>query len=180
MALIGAGLPLLTSRRRAHRPRAKRPALPPIAAPPANKLLAAMIRLQDATRRDLVIAGGAKRGTGGAPVYDGDPKRIWTINGASGEASAKPLFSVKRGTPVSSRSGTTRRRSSRCTSTATPSACCTPWTTAGSPIASTPCRCRRTGRSASPSIADNPGKWLSPRRCSSASTPGLWTWFEVT
>ena len=49
---------------------------------------------------------------------------------------------------------------SRCTCTATSSACCTPSTTAGSPISSTPCRCRRTARCRIAFIADNPGKWL--------------------
>src|SRR5205085_2022085 len=78
---------------------AQRPALRAIAPLPPNKLLPPAIKLQDPTRRDLVIAGGARRGANGEPVFDGDPKRIWTVNGAQGDAGSKPLVTVKRGTP---------------------------------------------------------------------------------
>ena len=97
-ALIGPGVPLVAITAAGAPP--KRPALPPIAGLPENKLLPPAIRLQSAARRDVVIAGGARRGAGGEPVYDGDPRKIWTVNGAAGEAGAKPLLSVRRGTPV--------------------------------------------------------------------------------
>jgi FtsP/CotA-like multicopper oxidase with cupredoxin domain len=180
MALIGAGLPLLTITTAGTPASAKRPALPPIAAPPANKLLAPMIRLQDATRRDLIIAGGAKRGTGGAPVYDGDPKRIWTINGASGEVSAKPLFSVKRSTPVS-----------LAIRNDTPAVqplhvhghvfrLLHPMDDGWEPyfLDTVQVPENRTVRIAF--HADNPGKWLIASTVLERFDTGLWTWFEVT
>ncbi|HYF54068.1 MAG TPA: multicopper oxidase domain-containing protein, partial [Salinarimonas sp.] len=50
---------------------AERPSLPP------------EIRLQNAARRDLALGGGARRTPEGAR-YDGDPARIWTVNGTAG------------------------------------------------------------------------------------------------
>src|SRR3954471_1994819 len=69
-ALIGQGAPLLTVTTTGEPAAAKRPALPAIAPLAPNKLLPPAIKLQDATRRDLVIAGGARRGANGEPVFD--------------------------------------------------------------------------------------------------------------
>ena len=71
-----------------------RPARPPIASLALNPLLPTAIRLQDAKRIELVIEP-AKAGTGTTdrPLY-------WTINGAAEPSSGKPLFSVRRGAPV--------------------------------------------------------------------------------
>jgi FtsP/CotA-like multicopper oxidase with cupredoxin domain len=73
---------------------AKRPARPPIAALPFNPLLPAEIRLEAAKKVDVIVEGGAARTPPGA-------KTIWKLNGAPGGIDGKPLFSVKRGTPVS-------------------------------------------------------------------------------
>ncbi len=71
-----------------------RPPLPAIASLEHNPLLPTAIRLQDAKRIELVIAPAKDASAPGHPV-------LWTINGAAADApSAKPLFSVKRGSPV--------------------------------------------------------------------------------
>jgi FtsP/CotA-like multicopper oxidase with cupredoxin domain len=72
----------------------KGPARSPIASLPLNPLLPAEIRLAEAKKVDIVVEGGAARTTLGA-------KTIWTLNGAPGGLDSKPLFQVKRGTPVS-------------------------------------------------------------------------------
>jgi FtsP/CotA-like multicopper oxidase with cupredoxin domain len=71
-----------------------RPALPAIASLDRNPLLPTAIRLQDAKRIELVIAPAKEASAPGHPA-------LWTINGAAASAPAdKPLFSVKRGSPV--------------------------------------------------------------------------------
>lgn len=72
---------------------APRPALPPIASLQGNAALPAVIQLQNARRMDLSIARRPSRGL--------DPARLWEFNGATMSIESKqPLFSVKRGTPV--------------------------------------------------------------------------------
>ena len=96
----------------------------------------------------------------------------WTINGTAGDARV-PVLKVKRGTPVVLALEQPDRSScSPCTFMATPSGCCMGSTTAGNPISSTPLQVpeRRTARIAF--VADNPGKWLLPRRSWSVSTAG--------
>jgi FtsP/CotA-like multicopper oxidase with cupredoxin domain len=95
-ALLGQGIPLATFATKGAAA-AKRP---PIAAIGENGLLPREIKLQNARRAELAIAGGAKLDAKGTPSFDGDPAKAWTINGAAGSAGAAPLFSVKRGTPV--------------------------------------------------------------------------------
>jgi len=73
---------------------AKRAAQPAIAALPLNPLLPAEIRLAEAKKLDIVVEGGSPRMLPGA-------KTLWRLNGAPGGFDGKPLFSVKRGTPVS-------------------------------------------------------------------------------
>jgi FtsP/CotA-like multicopper oxidase with cupredoxin domain len=72
----------------------KRPARAPIASLPLNPLLPAEIRLAQAKKVDIVVEGGSARTPPGA-------KTLWRLNGAPGGLDSKPLFSVKRGTPVS-------------------------------------------------------------------------------
>ncbi len=74
--------------------RAKRPPRPPIASLPLNPLLPTEIRLEAAKKVDVIVEGGAARTPPGA-------KTIWKLNGAPGGIDGKPLFAVKRGTPVS-------------------------------------------------------------------------------
>jgi FtsP/CotA-like multicopper oxidase with cupredoxin domain len=83
VATLGQGVPLLALGTEGGR----RPALPPIAPLPPNRSLPAAIRLQNATRKDLVIKG------------DPAARPAWTINGAAGSAE-KPMLAVKRGQPV--------------------------------------------------------------------------------
>lgn len=100
-ALIGQGLPLATLTASGE-PLAQtgRAAIGSI---PENKRLPAEIRLQSALRRELVLTGGVrpdKTKPGAEAPYQGDPTRVWQINGASGTAGTAPLFSVKRGQVV--------------------------------------------------------------------------------
>ncbi|RVU17153.1 multicopper oxidase family protein [Methylobacterium oryzihabitans] len=98
-ALIGQGMPL------AHIvPKGDPvPARPPVGPIGENPRLPAEIKLQNAFRRDIAIAGGAafdKAKPEAPPTFTGDPARIWTLNGAPGGAGNPPLFTVKRGTVV--------------------------------------------------------------------------------
>jgi FtsP/CotA-like multicopper oxidase with cupredoxin domain len=83
MATVGQGVVLLTLRTEGER----RAPLASIAPLPPNRSLPAAIRLQNASRKDLVIRG------------DPAARAAWTINGAPGNAE-KALLSVKRGQPV--------------------------------------------------------------------------------
>jgi FtsP/CotA-like multicopper oxidase with cupredoxin domain len=81
---------------------AKKPA-PPIAAAPPNPLLPTETRLERSTKLDLVIAGGATRTTPSGYKPAGEAlKHVWSINGKSSTGiDGPPLFSVKKGFPVS-------------------------------------------------------------------------------
>ena len=68
-----------------------RAALPAITRISVNPRLPAIIRLQDAKRVELAIE----------PNLHGDSNHLWKLNGVSAFGlPAKPLFSVKAGTPV--------------------------------------------------------------------------------
>ena len=63
-----------------------------------NPLLPSVIRLERSLKVDLVIDGGAKSKDTPTPA---DASKVWTLNAtASDGVSGKPLFKVKRGTPV--------------------------------------------------------------------------------
>ncbi|CAO4167064.1 Multicopper oxidase family protein [Methylorubrum populi] len=100
-ALIGQGLPLATLAATGEPLiQAGRGTIGSI---PENKRLPAEIRLQSALRRELVLSGGVrpdKTKPGSETPYQGDPAKIWQVNGASGVAGAAPFFSVKRGQVV--------------------------------------------------------------------------------
>lgn len=100
VGVIGTGLDLIRITTDAAAP--ARRDLPPLVAVAANPLLPAEIKLNLATRADVVMDGGAKPGADGKPAFTGDPTRAWTINGVAGDGrgGAKPIVSVKRGTPV--------------------------------------------------------------------------------
>jgi FtsP/CotA-like multicopper oxidase with cupredoxin domain len=179
-ALIGPGVPLLTLTTTGEPAASKRPALPPITGLSLNPLLPPAIRLQDAVRRDVVVAGGARKGAGGEPVYDGDPRRIWTVNGAAGDAGGKPLVTVKRGQPVV-----------LAIRNATPTVqplhlhghvfrLLHPFDDGWEPYFLDTMQVpeNRTVRIAF--VADNPGKWLLASTVLERFDTGLWTWFEVT
>lgn len=96
-AKIGNGVPIFRYRTEgeAMPARDKPPALPDPGLPPA-------IRLQDATRVECVIAGGIAQDAAEAEPAAlerrfPDPARVFTINGAAGGFSGKPLVSLRRG-----------------------------------------------------------------------------------
>lgn len=71
---------------------ARGPALPALASLPANPALPAIIQLQNARRLDLNIARSAVRA---------GSHRLWSFTSDTARLDpARPLFSVKRGTPV--------------------------------------------------------------------------------
>ncbi len=170
VALIGAGMPLARIVAKGE-PVAVRPAVAPIG---ENKLLPPEIKLQNAVRRDIAIAGGATFDKGkpeAAPVFTGDPTRIWTLNGAAGRAENPPLFTVKRNTAVVLALTNTTASRNRCTCTATSSGCSTRSTTVGSPTGSTRSSCWRAAPPESPSWPTIRGSGSSARRRSSDSIP---------
>ncbi len=81
---------------------------------PDNPLLPTRIALEKSVRHEIVIGGGQGDAAaaptvaapgGRAPLPDraapGHPRAFWTINGvATNETASDPLFTVKRGTPV--------------------------------------------------------------------------------
>ncbi len=176
VAAVGPGVPLATfavagtaaSARAPLAGIAERPNLPP------------EIRLQNAVRRDLAIAGGAQRQPDGAARYNGDPKRIWSINGAFGTPGMPPLISVARGTPVTLAitnntpgvqalhlHGHAVRLLHNLDDGWEPYWIDTLQIPEG-----------RTSRIAF--IADNPGRWLLGSTVLERLDTGLWTWIEVT
>jgi FtsP/CotA-like multicopper oxidase with cupredoxin domain len=179
-ALIGQGAPLLAVTTTGEPAAAKRPALPAVAPLAPNKLLPPAIKLQDATRRDLVIAGGARRGANGEPVFDGEPKRIWTVNGAQGDAGSKPLVTVKRGTPVVLALNNTTPLAQPIHLHGHVFRLLHPFDDGWEPywLDTLQVPEGRTVRIAFQ--ADNPGKWLIASTVLERFDTGLWTWFEVT
>jgi FtsP/CotA-like multicopper oxidase with cupredoxin domain len=176
--LIGTGVPLVTvvtdgSDR-------KPPARAPIAALPPNKQLPPAIRLQQAARKEIIIAGGARIGPGNQPQYTGEARRVWTINGAPGSASSPPLLRVKRGSPVvlMIRNQTpfaqplhVHGHSFRLLHVADDG-----WEPYWLDTLQVP-----EGRSLPIAfVADNPGKWAISSTVLERFDTGLWTWFEVT
>ncbi len=95
-ALIGGGLPLV--RIVTEGPKQAPPSAPP--APRPNPTLPAAVRMQDATRAEIVVEGGAKLAEEKLDFTGVDLARPWRVNGGVGSLDGKPLFSVKRGTPI--------------------------------------------------------------------------------
>jgi FtsP/CotA-like multicopper oxidase with cupredoxin domain len=178
-ALIGAGVPLITLVTNETGDRT-RPAPTPIAALAVNKQLPPAIRLQQATRKEVVIGGGARVGPGGQPEYGGDPRNIWTINGAAGSPGAPPLLRVKRGTPVVL---TVRNQTPIVQPVHVHGHCFRllhvaddGWEPYWLDTVQVP-----EGRSLPIAfLADNPGKWAISSTVLERFDTGLWTWFEVT
>ncbi len=90
------------------------PARPNVIKLPDNPLLPTRIALEKSARHEIIIAGGrddaASRATVVAPgtgttglhgQAPNQPRAFWTINGVASDGSGpRPLFTVKRGTPV--------------------------------------------------------------------------------
>lgn len=163
-ALIGNGFPLVEIAASDE----KRPALPAIAPLAANKKLPDAIKLQAATRKDVLIKAPA------------NPKDPWTVNGAPGAATGAPLLKVKRGSPV-------------VLALTNQTAFVQPlhlhghvfrllhplddgWEPYFLDTVQVPEN--RTVRIAF--VADNPGKWLLASTVMERFDGGLWTWLEVT
>lgn len=176
-ALIGPGVPLLRFVAEGHKK--LQPA--PIAMLKPNPALPAAVRLQDANRSEIVIAGGAKPAPDAKLDVAGlDLGRPWTLNGGVGDASAKPLFSVRRGAPVVI--GIDNR-------TAFPQPLHVhghsfrllhPLDDGWEPYFLDTVQIPEGRKLHIAFIADNPGRWLISSTVLERFDLGLWTWFEVT
>jgi FtsP/CotA-like multicopper oxidase with cupredoxin domain len=164
-ALIGNGLPLVEIVTTDQ----KRPALPAIAPLEPNKKLPDAIKLQNASRKDVVIKDTSK-----------DSKVAWAVNGAAGSPSAAPLLKVKRGNPIV-----------LALINQTPFVqpmhlhghvfrLLHPLDDGWEPyfLDTVQVPENRTIRIAF--VADNPGKWLLASAVMERFDGGLWTWIEVT
>lgn len=164
MAMIGNGFPLLEIVTEGSR----REALPAVAPLPPNPKLPDSIKLQSATRKDLVIKGDPKAN---AP---------WTINGAAGQPSSAPLVKVKRGTPVvlalKNETGFPQPMHLHGHSFRLLHALDDGWEPYWLDTVQVPEN--KTIRIAF--VADNPGKWLLASTVMERFDAGLWTWIEVT
>lgn len=162
-ALIGQGMPLVEIVTTGER----RPALPPLDPLPPNRKLPEAIRLQDATRRDVVIAGDA----GSTP---------WTINGTAGDPSRPPLVKVKRGSPMvltlTNRTPFVQPMHLHGHAFRLLHALDDGWEPYWLDTVQVPED--RTIRIAF--VADNPGRWLLASTVLERFDSGLWTWIEVT
>ena len=176
-ALIGPGVPLV--RLVAEGPaRPPKPAFPGL---PLNPALPAAVRLQDARRSEMIVEGGARITPENKLDLAGlDLARPWAINGGQGGVSAKPLFSVRRGTPVVI--GITNR-----------TAFLQPFHVHGhsfrllhplddgwEPYFLDTVQIPEGKRLHIAFIADNPGRWLISSTVLERFDRGLWSWFEVT
>jgi FtsP/CotA-like multicopper oxidase with cupredoxin domain len=180
VALVGEGMPLVEIETVGAAAEAKaadgaRPSnLPP------NRLLPPEIKLQNALRRDIPIAGGATRGASGEPVFTGDPRAIWTLGRASGAASSPPLFTVKRGQPVvlsiHNQTGFPQPLHLHGHVFRLLHGLDDGWEPYWLDTFQAPEG--KTSRIAF--VADNPGKWLLGSTVLERLDTGLWGWFEVT
>jgi FtsP/CotA-like multicopper oxidase with cupredoxin domain len=164
-AMIGDGMPLVEIVTAGE----KRPAPPAIAPLAPNKKLPDAIRLQNASRKDVLIKGDPQGGN--VP---------WTINGAAGDPSRAPLLKVKRGAPVV-------LALANQTSLVQPMhlhghvfRLLHPLDDGWEPyfLDTVQVPENRTLRIAF--VADNPGKWLLASTVMERFDAGLWTWIEVT
>lgn len=176
-ALIGTGLPLV--RFVAEGPAKTQAA--PIAMLKPNPALPAAVRLQDAHRSEIVIAGGAKLTADTKLDLAGlDLARPWSVNGRVGEPNGRPLFSVRRGAPVVIALDN---------KTAFPQPLHVhghsfrllhPLDDGWEPYFLDTVLVPEGRKLHIAFIADNPGRWLISSTILERFDLGLWTWFEVT
>lgn len=176
-ALIGSGLPLV-------RLVAEGPAQPVATAPAAlqpNPALPAAVRLQDARRVEMRIEGGARITPAFKLDLAGvDPERPWRVNGDTGSVEGKPLFSVRRGTPI-------------VLAIDNRTAFIQPFHVHGhafrllhplddgwEPYFLDTVQIPEGKKLHIAFIADNPGRWLVSSTVLDRFDAGLWSWFEVT
>ncbi|MBM6579910.1 multicopper oxidase family protein [Microvirga sp. BT689] len=164
-ALIGDGLPLVEIATAGE----KRPALAAVAPLPPNTKLPDAIKLQNATRKDVVIKGDPKA-----------PNVPWTINGGLGQPTGAPLLKVKRGSPV-------------VLTLTNQTAFMQPLHLHGhcfrllhalddgwEPYFLDTVQVPESKTIRIAFVADNPGKWLLASTVMERFDAGLWTWIEVT
>lgn len=176
-ALVGSGVPLV----RLVTEGAARPASTAPMALKANPTLPAAVRLQDAVRPQIVIEGGAKLGADLKLDMAGlDPARPWRLNGGVGDASGKPLFSVKRGTPIVL---AIDNRTAFLQPLHVHGHCFRllhPLDDGWEPYFLDTVQIPDGKRLHIAFIAENPGRWLISSTVLERFDRGLWTWFEVT
>ena len=176
-ALVGAGVPLV---RLVTEGAAKAPSTAPMALKP-NPTLPAAVRLQDAHRPQIVIEGGAKISAEFKLDLAGiDPARPWRINGGFGDAAGKPLFSVKRGTPIVL---AIENRTAFFQPVHVHGHCFRllhPLDDGWEPYFLDTVQIPEGKRLHVAFIAENPGRWLISSTVLERFDRGLWSWFEVT
>lgn len=176
-ALVGPGVPLV----RLVTEGAARPASTAPMALKANPTLPAAVRLQDAVRPQMVIEGGAKLGADLKLDMAGvDPARPWRLNGRTGDAAGKPLFSVKRGTPIVL---AIENRTAFLQPLHVHGHCFRllhPLDDGWEPYFLDTVQIPDGKRLHIAFIAENPGRWLISSTVLERFDRGLWTWFEVT
>lgn len=161
VAMLGNGLPLVEFATTAE----NRPEHSAIAPLPPNRKLPEAIKLQNASRKDVVLA---------------DAKPGWTINGAPGTADGAPFLKVKRGTPVvlalTNRTPLVQPLHLHGHAFRLLHPLDDGWEPYFLDTVQVPEN--RTIRIAF--VADNPGKWLLASTVMERFDAGLWTWIEVT
>lgn len=175
-ALVGAGVPLV---RLVTEGAAKPPSTAPMALK-ANPTLPAAVRLQDAVRPVIVIEGGARVSSDLKLDLTGvDPARPWRLNGGVGDAAGKPLFSVKRGTPIVL---AIENRTAFFQPIHVHGHCFRllhPLDDGWEPYFLDTVQIPEGKRLHIAFIAENPGRWLISSTVLERFDRGLWTWFEV-
>jgi FtsP/CotA-like multicopper oxidase with cupredoxin domain len=176
VALLGDGIPLVTLATAGEPAARRRPALPPIGPLPRAARLPPAIRLQNATRKDVVLRTGLKAGQ----AVPADPKGVWTVNGAPGTAGMPPLLSVKRGTPVVLALANQTPAPQPFHLHGHAFRMLHPFDDGWEPywVDTLLIPENKTVRIAFD--ADNPGRWLLESTVAERFDAGLWTWFEVT
>jgi FtsP/CotA-like multicopper oxidase with cupredoxin domain len=176
-ALIGPGLPLvrIVTAGEKTAPAAEAPALA------LNPALPAAVRMQDALRPELVIEGGAKLTEDRTLDFTGlDLARPWRVNGGLGSFDGKPLFSVRRGTPIvmaiDNRTAFVQPLHVHGHSFRLLHPLDDGWESYFLDTVQIPER-RKLHIAF---IADNPGRWLISSTVLERFDLGLWAWFEVT
>ncbi len=176
-ALVGAGVALAEIR--ASSAAAAPAGRPAIAAPAPNRLLPPEIKLQNALRQDVTIAGGASRNAAGEPVFPAAGQPVWTVNGAPGSAASRPLVSAKRGQPVvlgiTNRTGFPQPLHIHGHVVRLLHPLDDGWEPYWLDTFQVP-----EGRTVHVAfLADNPGRWMLGSTVLERLDTGLWTWFEV-
>lgn len=176
-ALIGSGVPLV----RLVTEGARTPAPTAPAALKPNPNLPAAVRMQDATRPVLVIEGGAKITPELKLNLAGlDLARPWLVNAGIGTPDGKPLFSVRRGTPIVMAIDNRTAFIQPIHVHGHAVRLLHPLDDGWEPYFLDTVQIPEGKRLHIAFIAENPGRWLISSTVLERFDQGLWTWFEVT